>query len=364
MKTYIIIFAIISSQAYASSTALKDYSRALEILFKVRSKNIINVSALKDSLNKAEAIQKTLPSSGEIDISMKNRYNAEALYIMYLITSLEQPGNPDSSATLLSLSYKSIVKSLKTYNQEYSSLYKKAKNLEADIRSFMSDIENVALNNQIFLPADLMLVDRLSIPELPANIPQYSSRLMIDNELLRAEDANVTLSFVDKKISGVLKKCGYDEFSYFSFGSFGYAIITKIERINDDGSYVSEDIRWNINQGVINAFSFIDIVKAIFFATPARYRFMIFLVTPDGIIQSSTPPKPALYKEGIDRLPERIGALPYTEQYRCSILVYEFVRPDVQDANVNFISNPSISAKAHLTKSNILELFSNSHDWV
>jgi hypothetical protein len=120
---------------------------------------------------------------------------------------------------------------------------------------------------------------------------------------------------------------GYVEKSYYAVPR-GYALVTRIERINPDGTPKEVPTRWDIDIGPLQRFSISDYLEALFAAPPGYFRILVFVVTPFSFGQSDAfvSRKEAMdwLHEGWNRLPENVRSLPFTSDYGCTALIYEF----------------------------------------
>jgi hypothetical protein len=79
------------------------------------------------------------------------------------------------------------------------------------------------------------------LPEFPWPPPQASASYVLPDRLLASYH---TVGEVVGAIIGALEQGGYVERSFFRTTAGGVALVTRLERINDDGSPSAEAERW------------------------------------------------------------------------------------------------------------------------
>jgi tetratricopeptide (TPR) repeat protein len=195
-------------------------------------------------------------------------------------------------------------------------------------------------------------------PKFPWPPPKASATIVIPDNLIRkSSDKLISLYDVNKKIVTSLNDCGYAEKSYFVIqDGAGFAIVTRLEQINSDGSPKNNQIRWITKVKPMSNFSLSGYIEALFKGKIGYYRVFTFLVTDLPILQSGDD----ITREGIEslrsagsnKLPCFTQNKSYSEQHRCTVLIYEFEKKE-SDSEVRIRIPGEISAKSHLKKSNI-----------
>jgi hypothetical protein len=166
------------------------------------------------------------------------------------------------------------------------------------------------------------------LPLFPWPPPRASAMNVIPSELLLVKaGSSGTLGEVDSTLNQALKQVGHFEKSYYAV-PLGYALVTRIERINSDGTPREGSERWEIDIGPLRHFSISAYLEALFTAPPGYFRIIVFVVTPYSFGQSdaSVSREEAMdwLHEGWNRLPENVRSLLFTSDYACTALVYEF----------------------------------------
>ena len=139
-----------------------------------------------------------------------------------------------------------------------------------------------------------------------------------------------------KFILAALEGGGYAERSFFSTEGGGVAMVTRLERIADNGA--PSDSRWSLKQPPDGAVEkTLAFLRGKFAVEPGRYRATLFML--------HDRPAPAIVKTAVGGRSER-GTT-------CAALIYEFVS---DGATVRLVEN-GLSAKEHLAKAGLLKAF-------
>ncbi|MGM0409030.1 MAG: carboxypeptidase-like regulatory domain-containing protein [Bacteroidota bacterium] len=189
------------------------------------------------------------------------------------------------------------------------------------------------------------------IPQFELPPPKASSRYVFEKSRFKKYKK---LKDIDEVISGALSANGYSEKSYFSVPN-GFALVTRIEKINEDGTSVEPPDRWNVDE--LNfKFSISNYLKALFLGTKGYYRVIVFVVTDKSFSTSnkeiSKKEAYAWLNQGNLTLPEYIGNMKFTRRHQIVSLVYEFSKKESAEP---IFSDPSkLTGENHLIKANIL----------
>ena len=159
---------------------------------------------------------------------------------------------------------------------------------------------------------------------------------------------------VDALLGSALEKNRYFEKSYYPVPG-GFAIVTRIEQIEPDGTSKKGTARWSTDYIQPDEFSLGAYLRALFTANPGYYRMILFVVTAVPFTQSGTKlsedESNNRLKRGYNRLPEEIGKQPFSDAIVCTALIYEFERQ--QDKTAELRSPSRLDARTHLEKSGI-----------
>ena len=168
---------------------------------------------------------------------------------------------------------------------------------------------------------------------------------------------NQSLGDVDKLLMDALSKAGQVERSYFSVPG-GFALVTRLEQINPDGSPMAGADRWVTTAGPLRKFTLDAYIKALFGSAPGYFRVIVFTVTdqPFSATGKAITEGEAIgwLDDGFDHLPQEIAVLPYTATHVCNALIYEFETDG--GPNAPTVIRPSrLGGLVHLQKLGILQ---------
>lgn len=192
-----------------------------------------------------------------------------------------------------------------------------------------------------------------TLPAFPWPPPRYSAFSRIGREWV-APAASATLGSVARRLETAFDAAGYGERSYYRVPG-GFALVSRIEQIRPDATSVDPPARWAVESPTVHA-GFIDHIRALFNAPPGFYRVIVFMVTDQDFAASDRTPTSSEARSwtlsGSLRLPESIGALPYTDRHDATALIYEFERPaDQSEARLRVPSD--MPGQVHLEKAGI-----------
>ena len=115
--------------------------------------------------------------------------------------------------------------------------------------------------------------------------PRSSSSIVIPSQFFKDNHAShLLLSDIERILRDSLNTCGYFEKSYYLVPD-GFAIVTRIERINDDGTPKQDVDRWSLESIYSDTLSIEDFLKSLFTANQGLYRVIAFIVTADPFQQ-------------------------------------------------------------------------------
>jgi prepilin-type N-terminal cleavage/methylation domain-containing protein len=194
----------------------------------------------------------------------------------------------------------------------------------------------------------------IPVPEFPWPPPQASSTIVIPSQFLAYSTGEIVrLRDIDKRLSAAMEHCGYIEKSYYGVPD-GFAIVTRLEQINSDGTPKDPLERWSMAVEPLRRFSLQEYLKALFLTSPGYYRIIVFIITPHPFSQSEARlnPNEAMdwLRGGLNVLPTAVGEIVYTDEYKSTALVYEFERLEA-GAEPNLMVPGRLTAQTHLKKS-------------
>lgn len=194
---------------------------------------------------------------------------------------------------------------------------------------------------------------RPDIPEFPWPPPAASAQYVIPKGILPRPDEDLHyLGDVDSRLTDAINACGYSERYYYAVPE-GFALVTRLEQINEDGTSKAPPERWAPDLEPLHTFSLKAYLKALFMANPGLFRVFVFVVTPLPFGHSgagiSKDEIDEWTKCGLNTLPPEIGHRPFTADCRCTVLVYEFEQSEPgAEATQNLPS--SMDGRTHLYK--------------
>ena len=147
-------------------------------------------------------------------------------------------------------------------------------------------------------------IPRIVLPRFPWPPPEPSSRLRLPREpFLDASDLDAAAFLLIEP----LRKAGYWEYSFHRVPN-GFALVTRLERINEDGSQAPEGLRYRLPSDE-EPFSLSSYFERLFFAPQGYYRLIVFVVTDRPFTATGDPIEERealrLLREGINTLPAK-----------------------------------------------------------
>jgi hypothetical protein len=193
-------------------------------------------------------------------------------------------------------------------------------------------------------------------PEFPWPPPRASAMVKVPQKYLYPPNKQVHYHYINSILVSALNKCGYGRKSYFAVPN-GFALVTQLEQINEDGTSKSKSERWLVEVQPFRDFSLIGYLKALFTAKRGYFRVIVFIITDQPFSQKESKVSKAQalnwLSSGYDKLPVDIGGLIYTKNHETTALIYEFMQPGHKKKGI--VKYPGkFTGEEHLLKSNIL----------
>jgi hypothetical protein len=192
-------------------------------------------------------------------------------------------------------------------------------------------------------------------PAFPWYPPPPSAKVVLSEE---GDYFKNSKSYGDicNQLNKALNENKYEK-TYFSVPR-GFAVVTKLEVINDDGSSRKEPERFDINYTSIRkSISLSEYIKALFWGKTGYYRTIVFIVTDLPFQYSaqaiSDVQMKSLINSGVDWLSDEFKATKLTPSHKVTALIYEFQIKD-PDTKPSFCDPSRLSAKTHLEMSKII----------
>ena len=164
--------------------------------------------------------------------------------------------------------------------------------------------------------------------------PPASTRAVIPQEYFQAKK---NLGQVYNQLRAAILKCNYKEFRLFGIEK-GFAILTRLERIEKDGTPSNAD-RWGRGKQYPSSLS--EYLSALLMGTEGNFRVIMFIVTPlTNFRDNGTPMLTAgkadqMYNEGGLVLPPEVANLPVGHYVH--VLIYQFMKKN--SGTVNMLRN-------------------------
>jgi hypothetical protein len=193
-------------------------------------------------------------------------------------------------------------------------------------------------------------------PKFPWPPPQASATVIIPSDFVRKPtSATILISDVVQKFKVAFDLCGYVEKSYYAVPD-GFAIVTRLEQINHDGTPKKGKSRWAMEIQPVRNFSLEEYLRALFLARAGYYRIIVFIFTPHPFSQSDAIIKPDEAKVwlsgGLNVLPHSISEKEYLQEYVCTALIYEFEQHNAEKRPEIKIPG-RLTGETHLMKANL-----------
>lgn len=194
------------------------------------------------------------------------------------------------------------------------------------------------------------------MPEFPWPPPAASASYVLPDRLF---DGYRTLGDVTNAILGALEQNGYVERSFFRTDPGGVALVTRLERINDDGSPSVE--RWPAGgQRQDSTRSLLDFLQGLFFVDPGHYRVIVFVLQDVPFSQSAenvtAEQAHAWLTSGLNVLSPQIAQRPFAGGH-VTVLIYEFA----SDGSKVQVVTSQLTGKQHLEKAGLLTVLDKVH---
>ncbi len=249
--------------------------------------------------------------------------------------------------------YSYVEKLVESLQNEYEALQKVFNKLEFDIPRTHSILGGWGTND--VLTRSFFSGIPPSMPAFPFPPPDASAHYSLPNGYFRD---SISLYDVNTQLLAALEACYYYENSYHQIPK-GFAMVTRIEKIKEDGTPYPDTERWEAHQPIPSdtPFSFFAYFRSLFQAKIGTYRIIVFLVTSEGIHETKDKMSMVAAKNylsgGWKTLPNEFKEMEFTDDYHCAALIYEFVKHEHEEAIL--VTESKHLGKTHLEKSNFLK---------
>jgi hypothetical protein len=190
-----------------------------------------------------------------------------------------------------------------------------------------------------------------TIPQFPWPPPAASATYVLPENVF---ERGRTTGQVVSAIIAALERKGYVERSFFTTPADGVVLVTRLERINDDGSSAADRQRWPaVGEAAQSSVGFAQFLRGLFYVDPGRYRMIVFVLQDAPFSQD--PKQPVTGQQARAWLPTGANVLPRElaeRGYRgdCTVLVYEFA----SDGTAVRVVESRLTGLQHLEKSGVL----------
>jgi len=195
----------------------------------------------------------------------------------------------------------------------------------------------------------------MTLPDFPWPPPEPSVQMRLPLEPFKR---SMDLKNVSSKLTSSLRQAGYWEYSFYRIPN-GFALVTRLERMNEDGSPATESVRYRL-PGDRETFSLGTYIKRLFFASTGYYRLIVFIVTDLPFTASGDPinEREALkiLRDGANVLPSGYKQMKFSDAYGVDALIYEFKKGS-SDRQVSLLLPGRLSPVAHFKKAGLSVAF-------
>lgn len=165
------------------------------------------------------------------------------------------------------------------------------------------------------------------LPPFPWPPPRPTVRDLLARDLLARPAPPASFGAVADRLLAALEECGYHDRSFYGVPG-GFALATRLEQIEPDGTPRPEPERWSQAVPAHEVFDLGSFLRALFSAPEGHYRVLVF-VAREGPVPLSD--------EEVDRemadawaiggdlaLPPALAARPWGDGHRVTVLIYQF----------------------------------------
>ena len=204
-------------------------------------------------------------------------------------------------------------------------------------------------------PADAAAAPLPSLPLFePWPPPTPTSQDGIARALVVGNGAS-TWGTVSDHFDAALEAAGYEDRDYYAVPG-GFALATRIERIDRDGRPLSVPTRWVGSRGE-REWTLEAMLRELAGVPVGRYRTLVFVFSDTAFQSGDVAMSEAMAERwrsrGLNHLPAGLRTLAYGQDFNCDVLVYEFQQRAAGEP-ASFVQ-AGLPARRHLTASLILD---------
>jgi len=197
---------------------------------------------------------------------------------------------------------------------------------------------------------------REPIPQFPWPPPAASATYVLPATALAGA---ATVGQVVTSIVSALEGKGYVERSFFSTPADGVALVTRLERINEDGSSAADRERWPAQDASRSSANLAQLLRGLFYVDPGRYRVIAFIIQDAPFAQSAEQitgdQARSWLRSGANVLPRELAERSFAGH--CTALVYEFA----SDGAAVRVVESRLTGRQHLEKAGVLAVLGRAN---
>jgi hypothetical protein len=190
-----------------------------------------------------------------------------------------------------------------------------------------------------------------SVPDLPWPPPEASATIVLPGSTFQSSK---NYGEIEASLNQALSHTGYVERSYYNVPG-GFAVVTRMERIYDDGRPDPAPERWQVNAAYMHPLSLNDYVHALFSARVGYYRVLVFVVTDQpfrsGPATMTASAAQSLLVSGANVPAADVMKQPVPPNYACTALIYEFRKQEQKQPE--FVVPGHLDARTHLMQAGL-----------
>lgn len=166
-----------------------------------------------------------------------------------------------------------------------------------------------------------------ALPPFPWPPPRPTVRDLLDRDLLARPAPPSSFGEVAGRLLAALGECGYHDRSFYGVPG-GFALATRLEQIEPDGTPRAEPERWSHAVPAPEVFDLGSFFRALFSAPEGHYRVLVFVAregsVPLGDAEIDRETADAWAIGGDLELPAELAARPWGADHRVTVLIYQF----------------------------------------
>ncbi len=184
--------------------------------------------------------------------------------------------------------------------------------------------------------------------------PEPSAHVVVPRRMVTGPLGEApSLDDIADRLTRALSEAGYLEYGFQSIGCDGFALVTRLERIDETGRPLDDDVRFH-PPGEDEPWTLTGYLSRLFYAPPGRWRQIVFAVTDLEFDDDRVTKAPSvseademMREADVTALPAEFDTLKWTRGHELHALIYEFEKgPGTREVVRNLPS--AIVGLAHL----------------